>query len=131
MPLVEFNDSDLLRGRILEPAWYLLNIDSVDDWKLSKAGTSNNCVMSCTVIKNADTNETEGIAGVPIYLQFNDSPKAKGFIEGFLRAIGVDVRAQRYDLKAAEGTQIVAFVENETYEGRVRNRVNHKYRANK
>jgi hypothetical protein len=109
----------------------MIQIDSVDDWKLSKAGTSKNCVMACTVIKNDDSGETEGIQGVPLYLQFNDSPKAKGFIEGFLRALGIDVAAQRYDLAAAAGKTITAFVENETYEGRVRNRVNHKYRANR
>jgi len=129
MPLVDVKDSDLLRDKILEPAWYLINIDKVNDWAPSKNGNSNNCLMECTVVKNADTDATEGVEGVPVYLQFNDSPKAIGFIIGFLKALGVDVEPQRYDLAAAEGRQVIAFVENETYENRVRNRINHKYRV--
>ena len=41
---------------------------------------------------------TTDFAGIPIELQFNDKPKARGFIEGFLRGMGVDVSAgARYD----------------------------------
>jgi hypothetical protein len=132
MPFVDFTESDLLRNKILPPAWYKINIESVGDWLPSKNGNSNNCLMNCIVLSNADTNETEGLAGVPVYIQLNDSPKARGFIEAFLRGLGVEVGPGiRYDLKAAEGKDIIAFVENETYEGRVRNRINHKYRVPK
>lgn len=132
MPFVDFTESDLLRNKILPPAWYKLNIESVGDWLPSKNGNSNNCLMNCIILSNADTNETEGIAGVPVYIQLNDSPKARGFIEAFLRGLGVEVQpGVRYDIKAAEGKDIIAFVENETYEGRVRNRINHKYRVPK
>jgi hypothetical protein len=129
---VSFSDSDLLRNKILPPSWYKLRIDSVSEWSPTKAGDSNNCLMECIVLNNADTNETEGIAGVPVTLQFNDKPKARGFIEGFLSSLGVDIAANaRYDLQSASGKTIEAFVENETYEGRIRNRVNHKYRKNR
>lgn len=127
---VSFTESDLLRNKILPPSWYKLRIDSVSEWSPTKAGDSNNCLMECVVLQNADTGETEGYAGIPVTLQFNDKPKARGFIEGFFAGLGVEITAgSRYDLQAAQGKTIEAFVENESYEGRVRNRVNHKYRT--
>jgi hypothetical protein len=44
----------------------------------------------------------------------------------------VDVKAgTRFDLKSAEGRELDIFVENDTYQNRLVNRVNHKYRAPK
>ena len=81
------------------------------------------------IVKNAD-NGSDDFAGVPIELQFNDKPKAKGFIEGFLRGLGVDVASkQRYDCNSAVGKKIEAFIENDKYNGRLINRCNHKYRV--
>lgn len=126
---VSFTESDLLRNKIVPPAWYKLQIASVSEWTPTKAADSNNCEMECVVLANADSGESDGIAGIPVTLLFNDKPKARGFLEGFLASLGVEVAAgARYDLQSAQGKTIEAFVENETYEGRVRNRVNHKYR---
>jgi hypothetical protein len=128
MAIVEFSDSDLLRNKIIEPAWYTVHIDGHRDWAPSKDGQSNNCYMECTIEKNAQDGSTE-YTGVPIELMFNDKPKAKGFIEGFLRGLGVDVQSKsRYDLAQAVGKRLNVFVENETYNGRLINRVNHKYK---
>lgn len=126
--MVEFSESDLLRGKVVPQGWYLLDILNNSEWNPSKAGDSNNLTYECVIVKNYDNGETEGVAGVPITLQFNDKPKARGFIEGFFRALGVDVVAGRYDMSFPTGKQVVAFVEPEEYEGRIRNRVNHKYR---
>lgn len=127
MTMVEFSDSDLLRNKLVDPAWYTLEIGSVGPWTPTKNGDSNNCLIEAVVIRNGD-NGDESFKGVPVTIQFNDKPKARGFMEGFLRALGVDVQAGRYNLQAASGQQIDAFIENETYEGRTRNRINHKYR---
>jgi hypothetical protein len=126
-PLVEFTESDLLRNKVVVPAWYHLELGLVSEWSPSKDQQSNNCTVEAVIQFNADTGDKE-FAGVPLTLQFNDKVKARGFIEGFLRALGEDVKAQRYDLGAATGKFVDAYVENETYEGRIRNRVNHKYR---
>lgn len=125
--MVEFDDADLLRNKIVTPAWYRLHLESVGDWTPSKDQQSNNCLVEATIKMNADTGDTE-FAGVPVTIQFNDKKKARGFIEGFFRALGVEVTPGRYDLGKAAGEEVDAFVENETYEGRVRNRINHKYR---
>jgi hypothetical protein len=130
MPIVEFSESDLLRNKVVVPAWYRLNLGLVSEWSPTKDKESNNCIVQAVIVHNADNGDTE-FAGVPIDLQFNDKPKARGFIEGFLRALGVDVVPGRYDLGAASGKQIDAFIENESYEGRIRNRCNHKYRVMK
>lgn len=127
-PMVEFTETDLLRSKIVTPAWYRLLLGMVSEWTPTKDGASNNCTIEGVIQFNADNGDTE-YAGVPVTLQFNDKPKARGFIEGFLRGLGVDVEAGRYDLSKAEGQMIDAFVENETFEGRIRNRINHKYRV--
>ena len=129
MTMVTFSDSDLLRNKIVEPAWYLLSIDGHRTWAPSKDGQSNNCFMECVIEKNADTGDTE-FTGVPIELMFNDKPKAKGFIEGFLRGLGVDIQANaRYTLESAVGKKLEVFIENDTYNGRLVNKCNHKYRV--
>jgi len=128
MAIFEFNDSDLLRNKVVEPAWYVLDIQAHRDWTPSKNGDSNNCYFECIIERNADTGDT-AYAGVPIELMFNDKPKAKGFIEGFLRGLGVDVVKGRYDGKQAVGRKIEAFIENSEWQGRLTNKGNHKYRV--
>ncbi len=128
MATISFSDSDRLRNKVVDPAWYTLDIQGHRDWSPTKDGQSNNCHMECVIERNADNGDTE-FAGVPIELQFNDKPKAKGFIEGFLRGLGVDIQSNvRYDLNSAIGKKVEAFVENDTYNGRLVNKVNHKYR---
>jgi hypothetical protein len=128
MAIFTFSDSDLLRNKIVEPAWYTLDIQAHRDWTPTKDGQSNNCHYECVIVKNSD-NGDESFTGVPIELQFNDKPRAAGFIEAFLRGLGVDIVSKaRYDGNSAVGKKIDAFIENDTYNGRLINRCNHKYR---
>src|SRR3970040_1260629 len=126
MPVVQFSDKDLLRGKVVEPAWYFMHIESVGEAP-SKDGGSTNYPVEGVIVKNAD-NGNEEFKGVPIDWNFNS--KAIGFSVGFLQAFGVDVKSgARFDLANAAGKQLEVFVENDTYQGRMVNRVNHKYRA--
>ena len=126
MPMIQFSDRDLLRGKIVEPAWYLVNITNIGEAP-SKDGGSTNYPVEGTIVKNAETG-AEDFAGVPLDWNFNS--KAIGFAVGFLAAFGVDVKAgARFDLANAVGRQIEVFVENDTWQGRMVNRVNHKYRV--
>ena len=125
-PIVTFTDRDLLRGKVVEPAWYVVNIDNIGEGP-SKDGGSTNYPVEATVIKNAD-NGSEDFKGVPLDWNFNS--KAIGFAVGFLAAFGVDVKSgARFDLANAVGRQVEVFVENGEWQGRMVNRVNHKYRA--
>ena len=131
MPVISFSDRDLLRGKIITPAWYRVMINSVGEApaKASDKGPSTNYPVEATVMFNGDTGDTE-FKGVPLDWNFNS--KAIGFAVGFLQSFGVDVKAgTRFDLKSAEGREVDVFVENDTYQGRLVNRVNHKYRSPK
>jgi hypothetical protein len=125
MPLIQFSDRDLLRGKVVEPAWYLVEINNVGEAP-SKDGGSTNYPVEGVIIKNAD-NGAEDFKGVPLDWNFNS--KAIGFAVGFLAAFGVDVKAgARFELANAVGKTVEVFVENGEWQGRIVNRVNHKYR---
>lgn len=125
MPFITFGDRDLLRGKVVDPAWYRIRVESVGE-KPSADGGSTNYPVEGTIIRNAD-NGSEDFAGVPIDWMFNS--KAVGFAVGFLQAFGVEIKPKvRFDLNAAAGQELEVFVENDTYQGRTVNRVNHKYR---
>lgn len=128
MPTVQFNDRDLLRGKVVTPAWYRVRIESVGEApaKASEKGPSTNYPVEGTILFNGDTGDKE-FANVPLDWNFNS--KAIGFAVGFLQAFGVEVKANtRFDLKSAEGRELDVFVENDVYQNRQVNRVNHKYR---
>jgi hypothetical protein len=128
MPVVSFSDRDLLRGKVVTPGWYRTRIDNVGEApaKTSEKGPSTNYPVEATILFNGDTGDTE-FASVPLDWNFNS--KAIGFAVGFLQAFGVEVKANtRFDLKSAEGREVDVFVENDTYQNRLVNRVNHKYR---
>lgn len=129
MPVISFSDRDLLRGKIITPGWYRVVINSVGEApaKQSDKGPSTNYPVEATISFNGDTGDTE-FKGVPLDWNFNS--KAIGFAVGFLQSFGVDVKSgTRFDLKSAEQREVDVFVENDTYQGRLVNRVNHKYRA--
>jgi len=126
MPIISFSDRDLLRGKVVEPAWYVVNIASIGEAP-SKDGGSTNYPVEGWIVCNADSGSEE-YKGVPLDWNFNS--KAIGFAVGFLAALGVDVKAgARFDLANAAGKAIEVFVENGEWQGRIVNRVNHKYRA--
>jgi hypothetical protein len=125
MPIVSFSEKDLMRGKVVDPAWYLMQIESVGEAP-SKDGGSTNYPVEGTIIRNAD-NGDEKFKGMLIEWNFNS--KAIGFAAGFLNAFGVDVKAgARFELSQAAGKQVEVFVENGEWQGRIVNRVNHKYR---
>lgn len=125
MPIIQFSDRDLLRGKVIEPAWYLVHIESIGEAP-SKDGGSINYPVEGTIIKNADSGD-EAFKGAPLDWNFNS--KAIGFARGFLESFGLSLTSNtRYELKSAEGKMLEVFVENDTWQGRMVNRVNHKYR---
>ena len=126
MPIIEFSEKDLLRGNVVEPAWYVVRIDNIGEGP-SKDGQSTNYPVQGTIIRNADTGDTS-FANTPIDWNFNS--KAIGNARGFLESFGVQVSAKkRFELASAVGKELEVFVENDQWQGRLINRVNHKYRA--
>ena len=128
MPVISFSERDLMRGKVITPAWYRVKIDTIGEApaKQSEKGPSTNYPVEATILFNGDSGDVE-FAGTPLDWNFNS--KAIGFADGILQSIGVDDKAgKRFDLKSAEGREVDVFVENDTWQGRLVNRVNHKYR---
>lgn len=130
MPMIDFTQDDLNRGKIVEPGWYILEIGNLEEKTSTKGDSTNWTFEDSKVVANAETGSTE-FAGVPLAIRFNS--KAKGFMIGFFSALlGEEVQpGQRFDLNAAVGKRIIANVINDTYDGRVVNKVDHKYRSYK
>jgi hypothetical protein len=129
MPQVEFSDRELLRGTIVEPAWYRVYVEGVGEGTPSKDGKSTNFGAEGTILFNGDTGATN-FRNVPIDWNFNS--KAMGFAVGFLKAFGVDLAPRtRYELNSAAGKEIDIYIDNRMFEGRTLNNVSHKYRAPK
>lgn len=124
--LIEFSNEDILRGKLVEPAWYRCKIGEIKS-ALSKAGDSTNYTAELSIIKNSDNGDTE-FAGVPVAARFNS--KAKGFMIGYFSALGIAAEVGKpYNFGATEGKEIDAFVERGEYEGKFNNQINHKYRV--
>jgi hypothetical protein len=127
MPVIEISERDILRGKIVQPAWYRVRIDSVGQ-KMSAAGTSTNFPVEGTIMHEADSGAKD-FSGVPTPAGWNFNDKAIGFAIGFLEALGLEIKpGMRVELKNAEGKEVDVFIENGEYEGRTVNRINHKYR---
>lgn len=129
MAVVSFSDRELSRGTVVEPAWYRMRIETVGEApaKVSDKPPSTNYPVEGTILFNGDTGNTQ-YRGVPIDWMFNS--KAIGFSVGFLKCFGVELKAGvRYDLASAAGKEIDVYVENDTWQNRIVNRVNHKYRV--
>lgn len=127
MPIaIDFSQEDINRGKLIVPAWYRVHIDDISS-ALSKNGDSTNYLVKATILKNADNGDME-FGGFPTpYWNFNS--KAKGFMIGFFASFGIEPTAgQRLDLEAMKGRDLEVFIENELYENRMINRINHKYR---
>ncbi len=130
--MIEFSREDLLRSKLIKPAWYRVHIKSIGQ-ALSKNGDSTNYPVDGVIKFNADDGSLEykdvPIGGIPTWF-FNS--KAKGFMVGFIKALDPTTEINdgfRFNEKAAEDKDIDVFVDNELWDGTMRNRVNHKYRA--
>jgi len=125
MPLIEFGQRDILRGTVVTPGWYRVRIENIGE-ALAKNQESTNYPVEGTILHNGDNGDKE-FAGVPLDWNFNS--KAIGFAVGFLKSFGLEVvPGKRFELNAAAGKNIDVMIENDTYQGRMVNRVNHKYR---
>lgn len=132
MPFITFSARDLQQGKIITPSWYRVRVNSIGESpaKQSDKGPSTNYPVEGTVLFNGDNGDIE-FANTPINWMFNS--KAPGFAVGFFKSLGFDDVAEgvRYDFSAAEGKELDVFIENDVWQGRTVNRVNHKYRLPK
>ena len=126
MPIIEFSKEDFLQSKVVEPAWYRVLIEKVED-RLSKDGKSTNTWLNGKILFNSDTGSEEN-AGVPTPLWLFNS-KATWNVVGFAKAFGMEpAPGKRFDPAATVGKSIDVFIDNEMYEGVLKNSIKHKYR---
>lgn len=131
MTMISFSQRDLMKGKQIKPAWYRVRIDSVGEApaKPSDKAPSTNYPVEATILFDGDSGDTT-FATYPLDWNFNS--KAIGFAVGYLESFGVTVApGTRFNLKSSEGRETDVYVENDTYQGRIVNKVNHKYRKPK
>lgn len=137
MPIVEYSDKDLLRDKLVEPAWYRVLIETIGEWTASSDQKSQNMVVEGTVLFNADNGSKE-YAGVPIggLGSWSFNSKAMGFSLGLTKSVARQLGIEpdqitpkmRFEYKHLEGKQVDVFIVHNTYQGRTRNKVDHQYR---
>ena len=126
MPFMDLSSDDINRSKLIDSGWYRVKIEDIGE-SLSKDQGSTNYPVKGTIIRNEETGDVS-LAGFPTpHWSFNS--KAPGFVIPFLRALGEDnIQAGRVDLNAAKGCEILVLIEQDTYNGRPVNRINHNYR---
>lgn len=124
MPSITIGREDVLRGKTLDPGWYPVTVKVVNE-EISSKGDSTNYIVDLTVDAPAD------IAGTPLRVYFNE--KAIGRAIPFVNACAgkslIDEKTVQpgnpvtIDLEKCVNKSIMAYVNNDTYEGRTINRV--------
>lgn len=129
--LFEFNESDFLQSTIVEPAWYRVRIEEVED-RLSKDGQSTNTWLKGKILFNADNGDKK-FANVPTPFPWLFNSKGAWAVIPFARALGMEVKpGKRFDPVAAKGREIDMFIENGLNpDGVVVNVCKNKYRTPK
>jgi len=131
MPIVDISARAIKRGVIVEPAWYRINVISVGEKAAQpKEGKrpSTNYPVEAEIMFNGDTGD-KAHEGVPLIWNLNSN-----FDSAIVDLLKVAVpdwtpEAGRVNLSVLEGKQIDVYVETGTWEGRLQNQVNHKYRV--
>lgn len=130
--IIQFSKKDILGGKVYEPAWYRVRINDVTAAPSANVEKpSTNITMVAEILFNAENGDQKYAEHPLNNWMFNT--RAMGFAKGFFMALGVpeeDITENtRFDFKNAIGKEIEVYIENELYQGRMVNRVNHKYRA--
>lgn len=127
--IIEYSKEDLLQSTVVEPAWYRVRIEEVEE-RLSKDGNSTNAWLKGKILYAADTKDVK-YADVPTPKFWMFNSKAPWNTVGFISALGGEVGVgKRVDIgPGLAGKELDVFIENELYNGSMVNAIKHKYRA--
>lgn len=125
--IIEPKREDIVGSTVVEPAWYEVEVTSVED-KMSKDNTSTNSWLKGKIVKNADNGDTK-YAGVPTPFLWMINSKGIFASVALFKSIGVDMEdGKRYDTQAFSGRRLEAFIGNELYNGAMQNKMMGQYR---
>lgn len=130
MAVIDFTEKDLLRGKVVKPNYYLVEIGSASE-PMSKDGGSTNYLIDDATILEDETGDKE-FTGVPTP-RWSFNSKAKGFMIPFFESLngGEKIEANsrmRFDNSSLQGKKIYVFIGNKEYEGRMVNEIHNKYK---
>ena len=126
--IIEFSESDILSSKIVNPAWYRVHIESVED-RTSKDGQSTNSWIKGKIVFDADSGSKEFSGVATPYLWLFNSKGAFAAV-GFCACLGMEPGAgKRADLSNATGKDLDVFIGNLLVEGTMRNVITGQYRA--
>lgn len=125
--IIEFSDSDIKQSTVVEPAWYVVHIDEVED-RQANDGQSTNTWLKGHIVRNADTGDTK-FANVPTPFLWLFNSKGAWAAVGFCAALGMEPGAgKRADLSQSQGKDIEVFISNGLYKGVMGNVISNQYR---
>jgi len=104
---VRISKDDLMRGKIVEPGWYAVEVHGVTE-KAAKTDGSQNWIVEYKVLNDGE------FQGVLVNRLFNE--KAAGMMAPFLIACGQKIGAEggEFDIYATIGRKIQIHVTNDT-----------------
>lgn len=116
MPVISVTQKDLLRSKVIKPAWYRAKVERVGE-QPAKTDGSTTYPVEAVITQDGD------FKGVPLNWTFSE--KAPGFAIKFIEACGGKIGPEggKFDLGKAAGKELKVYVDNELYEGRMVNRV--------
>ncbi len=129
--IFSFSKKDLVSGKVYDPAWYRVRVDSVEaEPSKNLESPSTNYWVNATILFDADSGDKK-YEDHPLRWNFNSKwmAPAKGYLMAVEGIKEEDITENsRFDLKATEGKELEVYVTNGLYEGRQNNKVDHKYR---
>ncbi len=130
MPVITFSERDLLRGKVVTPAWYRVEILDVQE-KPSSDGQSMNTWIKGRILFNADNGSKE-FEGVPTPFLWLFNSKGAFAAVGFVNSLtGSEVTpGSRFNLnkETLVGKQLDAFIGNGIYNNQTVNTMTGQYR---
>lgn len=117
MPKITITREDLLRSKTVTPGWYRMKIMAVEE---GIAKTDGSMTISIDLIITQDGPFKD----VPVPKTFSE--KAPGFARTFVEALigrKVEEDGGEFELSGAVGREVLGFVKNELFQGRMVNRV--------
>jgi hypothetical protein len=129
MPVIDFSSDDILASKVVEPAYYEVDITEALQ-KPAKDGKSQNYLLEGRIVVNSDTGDTT-FANVPLGKAGNwiFNSKMKGNLIPLFEAVGADITpGSRFEFFHMKGKRISVYVENTEWNGQIQNKPT-RYRA--
>lgn len=131
MGIIEFSQREILKGKVVKPGFYLVEIDKVSESPSKDGASINYRIDEATILE--DEGGDKEFAGVPTpYWNYNS--KNPRFMIPFFEAItGEKIEAgTRIGWGSQlQGKKLYVFIDNDKFEGRPVNRIKDDYKPYK